>query len=79
MEEDGEERACTLALAIVAAAKQLTCELGGEEGTLSVSVGIHAAVCIVGRLDGGGHTRPVAQGEAPSLAKKLRAAAGPSA
>ena len=73
-EEDGEVRACSLALALVADAAQMRQERGAA--ALTVSVGIHAAVVVVGRLDGGG--RPVAQGEAPSLARQLRAAAGPS-
>ena len=46
------------------------------EGALTVSVGIHAALCLVGSLDGDGG-RPVAQGEAPGLARQLQAAAGP--
>ena len=73
VEEDGAERACTLALAIVADAAQVRAELG--KAALTVSVGIHAAMSIVGCLDGGG--RPVAQGEAPNIAHQLQAAAGP--
>ena len=70
-EEDGEVRACSLALALVADAAQMRQERGAA--ALTVSVGIHAAVVVVGRLDGGG--RPVAQGEAPSIARQLQAAA----
>ena len=73
VEEDGAERACTLALAIVADAAQVRAELG--KAALTVSVGIHAAMSIVGCLDGGG--RPTATGEAPNVARQLQAAAGP--
>ena len=50
--------------------------LAGGEGAVALHVGLHAAVSLVGSLEGE-DSQPVAQGEAPSIARQLQAVARP--
>ena len=88
--EGAEERACTLALAVVSEAQRLSEGVYERAGAprerrdadrgavLAVHVGIHAGLSIVGLMGGsgaGGGERFVAQGEAASVAQQLQHAA----
>ena len=67
--QGAEERACGLALALVAGARELRTPEGADAVTLCI--GVHAAVSIVGQDS----TQPgqlLAQGEAPTCALRLQ-------
>ena len=72
----GEEKACALALALNEDAARLnaecvsSCPNGGEQ-SVSLHMGIHGAVSVVGAVGKHG-SKPIAQGEAPSLARRLQ-------
>ena len=84
--ERAEEVACALALQVAAGvAEQLNPALrarGLPPGCVSASMGLHSALSVVSRMamhggGGGGEARPVAQGEAPSVARQLQDLAPP--
>ena len=83
-QEHAEERACTLALAVVEDAAQLGGQAGAPAvagGAVTIHAGIHAAVSLIGSLAGEGEgeaARPVAQGEAPNIARQLQGLARPN-
>ena len=67
--QGAEERACGLAMALVAGAQSLS----GSTAPVTLYLGIHAAVSIVGEEAGG---ELLAQGEAPTCALSLQSLAG---
>jgi class 3 adenylate cyclase len=78
--EDDAQRAVRAGLGIVAAMRDLNRRLSERFGiSLSVRVGIHTGLVVVGDIGAGQHYEQLALGEAPNVAARLQATAQPDA
>ena len=76
--EDDAQRAVRAALGIVAAMPDLNARLVHHDGVrLSVRVGIHTGLVVVGQIGGGTRREQLALGDTPNLAARLQALAEP--
>ena len=76
--EDDAQRAVRAALGIVAAMSDLNARLVHHDGVrLSVRVGIHTGLVVVGQIGGGTRREQLALGDTPNLAARLQALAEP--
>ncbi|MDE1947106.1 MAG: AAA family ATPase, partial [Burkholderiales bacterium] len=76
--EDDAERAVGAGLAIVQAIRQLSARLAARIGSgLSVRVGIHTGLVVIGGASEGDGTETLALGEAPNLAAHIQSRAAP--
>jgi class 3 adenylate cyclase len=76
--EDDASRAVRTGLSIVEALSTLNSHLGHDRGIrLTVRVGIHTGLVVVGALGGGGRHEHLALGETPNIAARLQGLAAP--
>jgi TOMM system kinase/cyclase fusion protein len=76
--EDDAQRAVRAGLGIVEAMAQLNARLWQERGVeLSVRLGIHTGLVVVGEMGGGGRQERLALGDTPNLAARLQGLAAP--
>jgi class 3 adenylate cyclase len=77
--EDDAQRAVRTGLGIVEALGQLNARLGQERGVhLSVRLGTHTGLVVVGEVGGGTRQEQLALGETPNLAARLQGIATPN-
>src|SRR5262249_51776800 len=77
--EDDAQRAVRAALGILAALQGLNASLKREKSVeLSVRLGIHTGLVVVGQVGGSGRQETLALGEAPNVAARLHALAEPN-
>jgi class 3 adenylate cyclase/predicted ATPase len=76
--EDDARRAVRASLGIFEALAQLNARLLRRQSTrLSVRLGIHTGLCVVGNMGGGDRQEQLAMGETPNLAARLQGLATP--
>jgi class 3 adenylate cyclase/predicted ATPase len=76
--EDDARRAVHTGLAMLEAMRQLNIRLEQERGVqLTVRVGIHTGLVVVGEMGGGGRHERLALGDTPNLAARLQGVAEP--
>ncbi len=76
--EDDAARAVHAGLGIVAALRELNARQVGDAPTqLSVRIGIHTGLVVVGEIGGGGSREQLALGDTPNLAARLQGFAAP--
>jgi TOMM system kinase/cyclase fusion protein len=77
--EDDAQRAVRGGLGMVEALGQLNTRLGTERGVhLTVRLGIHTGLVVVGDMGGGARQEQLALGETPNLAARLQGIAAPN-
>src|SRR5207244_9847101 len=77
--EDDAQRAVRAGLGIVEALEQLNTRLAREPGVpLTVRLGIHTGLVVVGEVGGGTRQEQLALGETPNLAARLQGIAAPN-
>src|SRR5262245_30684670 len=77
--EDDAQRAVRAGLGMVEALGQLNTRLGQERGVqLTVRLGIHTGLVVVGEVGGDSRHEPLALGETPNLAARLQGMAAPN-
>ena len=77
--EDDAQRAVRAGLGMVEALGQLNTRLGTERGVhLTVRLGIHTGLVVVGDMGGGARQEQLALGETPNLAARLQGIAAPN-
>jgi class 3 adenylate cyclase/predicted ATPase len=77
--EDDAQRAVRAGLGMVVALGQLNTRLGQERGLqLTVRLGIHTGMVVVGDVGGGARQEQLALGETPNLAARLQGIAAPN-
>jgi TOMM system kinase/cyclase fusion protein len=77
--EDDAQRAVRAGLGIVEALEQLNTRLGCERSVqLTVRLGIHTGLVVVGDIGGGTRQEQLALGETPNLAARLQGIAAPN-
>src|SRR5262245_35240810 len=76
--EDDAQQAVRAGLGMVDAVRMLTARLEQHKGIrLTVRIGIHTGLVVVGRMGSGGRHEQLALGETPNLAARLQSLAGP--
>jgi predicted ATPase/class 3 adenylate cyclase len=77
--EDDAQRAVRAGLGMIEAVAQLTTRLERERGVrLTVRLGIHTGLVVVGDVGGGSRQEQLALGETPNLAARLQGIAAPN-
>jgi predicted ATPase/class 3 adenylate cyclase len=76
--EDDAQRAVRTGLGMLDAMGALNAHLEADKGIrLSIRVGIHTGLVVVGKMGGGGHQEQLALGETPNVASRLQGLAEP--
>src|SRR5205823_13268849 len=76
--EDDAQRAVRAGLGMIDALGQLNTRLGQWQGVhLTVRIGIHTGLVVVGEMGGGGRQEQLALGDTPNIAARMQGLAAP--